>query len=62
MVNEHVPSIHECKWGYAKTTLFFDITTVYYVSCMLLPFICSWYSLFGLLLAEEPGDNAIATS
>ena len=34
MVNEHVP-INE----YAKTTLFFDSTTVYYVSCMLLPFI-----------------------
>ena len=42
MVNEYVPTIHECKWGYAKTTY---ITIVYYVSCMLLPFICSWFLL-----------------
>ena len=45
MVNEHVPTIHECKWDDMPKRLFFDITAVYYVSCLLLPFICSWYDL-----------------
>ena len=37
MVSEYVPTIHEYKWGYAKTTLYFDITTVYYVSLCSFP-------------------------
>ena len=49
------------KQGYAKTILFFNITTVYYVSCILLPFtgICScWYytmscRLFTALIAPS---------
>ena len=28
----HVPTVDKCKWGYAKTTLFIDITTVLYYS------------------------------
>ena len=37
LVNVHVPTTDWHKWESAKFALFFDITTEFYVSCMLLP-------------------------